>query len=168
MNSTVKAILFSVFSVLNISAVAAVTAEKPKAEKDVLMKCIYLVSTAEGATVSASLPQQSLGFKFQLQRNNSNHVAVDIFSLNENKKPIKQIGHAELVSSVTDVTKTTLTSDLLAQLSQAEDSPFQFEYSSTNEVGLLTTFSGETYTSVPIQCAVSSEKALVDEVPPKQ
>lgn len=142
--------------------------EKPGGDTDVLMKCFY-VPAADAQ--SSSLPTYPVGFKFSLMRNNDNQISVDTYSLNEQNQPIKQIGHAELISGTSTVSTATKASALLANLQLSEDSPFDFAitYSSnatissagsrfTAVIDAITTFTGETFTSVSVQCRVAPEK----------
>lgn len=147
MNRIVKAALIS-FVLLSTLDAAAADADKakPKPQSDLLLRCLY--SASANAATSTTAPAQSLGFNFILQRNNENHVAVDVFSLNENKKPIKQIGHSELIGSV---------SSTAGELTLAEDSPFEFSIEfktgiASATVTVLQTFAGENYANLIVQC----------------
>lgn len=156
------------FSLISMAAAAAIGAQEqpprqPAGEGNEVLKCIY---TPAADAQSSSLPTVKVGFKFLLQRNNSNHLAADTYTLNDSNQPIKQIGHAELTSSVTEISSTTKASDLISGLTLAEDSPFEFgiTLSSTTAdsngrlsatVNTVTTFTGQNYTEVPVSCKLA-------------
>lgn len=171
MNRVLLALIFSGLSMF--IAMNAVQAETTKSSKengansnDGIAKCIY---TPQADAQSSSLPSESLGFRFSIENNNNNEVAVDIFSLNEKLQPIKLVGHAELISGLTQASSGTATvtaAQLLSNLELAEDSPFDFALSSSDNLQssgdsdgrysviatTVTTFTAKTYSEVPLKC----------------
>ncbi|UYL07461.1 hypothetical protein B9G69_010435 [Bdellovibrio sp. SKB1291214] len=166
MERILNAVLFSLVSMAAVAAIGAQEQQslrQPAGEANEVLKCIY---TPAADTQSSSLPTVKVGFKFLLQRNNSNHLAADTYTLNDSNQPIKQIGHAELATSVTEISATTKASDLISGLTLAEDSPFEFgiTFSSTAAdsngrlsatVNTVTTFAGQTYTEIPVSCKLA-------------
>jgi hypothetical protein len=145
---------------------------KPGGDADVLMKCFY-VPAADAQ--SSSPPTYPVGFKFSLMRNNDNQISVDTYSLNEQNQPIKQIGHAELIGGASTVSTATKASALLANLQLSEDSPFDFAITYSNTatvdspgtrftavVDAITTFTGESFANVSVQCRVAPEKPTAE------
>lgn len=148
-------------------ALSALAQEAKKAEPlgdpNVLMKCIY---TPAADSQSSSLPTYSVGFKFSLLRNLENQIAVDAYTLNDKSQPIKQIGHAELIGSASTVSTATKASEILSILQLSEDSPFDFAISFASAttasetplsavIDVVTVFTGETFTSLPVQCKLA-------------
>ena len=109
---------------------------------EITMKCSF---TPQDDEQSSSLPTYPLGFIFAKEANNDGQIAVDIFKINTSAKPIKLIGHAELNA---------------ADLSLAEDSPFDFEiilpenkeerFSAT--VTIVQTFNNEHFSNLAVLC----------------
>ncbi len=126
-----------------------------------LLKCVY---TPQADSQSSSLPTISLGFKFYLEPNNNNEMAVDTFSLGNDSQPVKQIGHAELIASQRVGADGKVFVDPLAGLTLAEDSPFEFaiSFASSSEtsknarfsatIESISTFAGEAYSQLSVQC----------------
>ncbi|MBO9667420.1 MAG: hypothetical protein J7501_11495 [Bdellovibrio sp.] len=169
MERVLKAFLFSIVSSAAVAAIGAqsqASQRPPNAgEGNELLRCIY---TPQADSQSSSLPTKSLGFKFQLQRNNSNHIAVDGYTLNDSKQLIKQVSHAELVGAVSEISATTKATDIIASLTLAEDSPFDFAVTLDTAniadgrfsavVESVAMFTGETYTQVPVNCRIAPEQ----------
>ncbi|WP_413560438.1 hypothetical protein [Bdellovibrio sp. HCB209] len=167
------------FSIISMAAVAAIGAQeqppqKPAGEANELLRCIY---TPQADQQSSSLPTAKLGFKFLLQRNNSNHIAVDTYTLNDSSQLVKQIGHAELVSAASEVTATTKATELVSGLTLAEDSPFDFSIVADSTaadsngrfsavVSTVTTFTGQAYSQVAVSCRLPP--APQQQKPPAQ
>jgi hypothetical protein len=166
MERILNAVLFSLVSMAAAAAIGAQEQQPPRqpaGEGNEVLKCIY---TPAADTQSSSLPTVKVGFKFLLQRNNSNHIAADGYTLNDSNQPIKQISHAELAGSVTEITASTKASDLISGLALAEDSPFEFAITLGStaadsngrlsaSVNTVTTFTGQTYTDVPVSCKLA-------------
>lgn len=157
---------------------ASVSSQKPKPphEEKILMRCIYTAPTSTATTVSTNtvtttLPTTSIGFKFSLEKNNNNEIAVDSYSMNEKRQVIKQVGHSELISAdAASITATTKAEAILANLSLAADSPLEFlisfseavQASSTSfsaTVTVVTMFNGDIYENVPVTCGIQADKA---------
>ena len=171
MNRALKALLFSVLSSTAVALAAqSTTTPNPKNENrggDEVLRCIY---TPQADAQSSSLPTTRIGFKFSVERNNNNEIAADMYTLNDSSQPIKQIGHAELQSPITEITATTKAADFLKGISLAEDSPFDFAMtlsgldSSSQEgrfnatVETATTFIGATYTQMTVSCRLPPAK----------
>ncbi|HEX7675201.1 MAG TPA: hypothetical protein VF412_13585 [Bdellovibrio sp.] len=148
-----------------LSKTTASSVQQGKPASADLMRCVY---TPDSSSQTSSLPTSLMGFKFYLEPNNNNEIAVDIYTVNADSKPIKQVGHAELA------TETALSSSLsssslasaLTSLELAEDSPFEFLITFASGVGgerfsgvieTTTTFFGEVYTKVPVQCRLAPQ-----------
>lgn len=163
MERILNALLFSIISVAAAGAIGAQEqpSRKPAGgEANELLRCIY---TPQADQQSSSLPTSKIGFKFSLQRNNSNHIAADTYTLNDSNQLVKQVGHAELVSSVTEVTATTKATELISGLTLAEDSPFDFQITADSTsadangrfsafVTSVATFAGQAYSQVSVSC----------------
>jgi len=76
-------------------------------------------------TESSSDSSANYGVVFELERGNGNEIAADIYSLDENRQRIKQVGHADVTSTVADNGEATFTS--------ASDSPSQFSMTISRE-----------------------------------
>ncbi len=167
MERILNAVLFSLISMATAAAIGAQEAPPQRGpagqgEGNEVLRCIY---TPAADSQSSSLPTSKIGVKFLLQRNNSNHVAADTYTLNDSNQPIKQVGHAELAGSVTEISAATKAADIISGLTLAEDSPFDFQItldSTTADsngrlsavVESVTTFTGQTYTQVPVSCKI--------------
>ncbi|QDK44716.1 hypothetical protein DOM22_05835 [Bdellovibrio sp. ZAP7] len=168
MERILNAVLFSLVSMATAAAIGA--QEQPPqrgpagagGEGNEVLRCIY---TPAADSQSSSLPTSKIGVKFLLQRNNSNHIAADTYTLNDSNQPIKQVGHAELAGSVSEVSATTKAADIISGLALAEDSPFDFQITLDSTaadsngrlsavVESMTTFTGQTYTQVPVSCKI--------------
>ncbi|QDK37073.1 hypothetical protein DOE51_05435 [Bdellovibrio sp. NC01] len=152
--------------------------DRPK--EDAIMKCIYQPAADQQ---TSSLPTVAMGFKFTLQRNVSGGVAVDLYSLNEQLQPLKQIGHADLISSVLASLSSTINStsssavagsssapsiaSLVSSLTIAEDSAFDFNIAVGSDASPTAanarftatidaqTFIGQTYSALGVQCRMA-------------
>jgi hypothetical protein len=165
MERILNAVLFSLISMATAAAIGAQEQPPqrgPAGEGNEVLRCIY---TPAADSQSSSLPTSKLGVKFLLQRNNSNHIAADSYTLNDSNQPIKQVGHAELAGSVTEISSTTKAADIISGLTLAEDSPFDFQITldstavdSTGRLSAvvesLVTFTGQTYAKVPVSCKI--------------
>jgi hypothetical protein len=168
MERILNAVLFSLISMATAAAIGA--QEQPSqrgpagagGEGNEVLRCIY---TPAADSQSSSLPSSKLGVKFLLQRNNSNHIAADTYTLNDSNQPIKQVGHAELSGSVSEITATTKAAEIVSGLVLAEDSPFDFQITLDSTaadskgrfgavVESMTTFTGQIYTQVPVSCKI--------------
>jgi hypothetical protein len=120
-------------------------------------------SSSDGSTSSSTDTSTSnYGIVFALEPGNGNEIAADIYSLDSNRKKIKQVGHADVTAS---------NSNGVFTFSGAADSPSQFsltltpqDYSSgqPREHGIMTAqlanaalFSGDTASNVAMKCDVA-------------
>lgn len=164
----VTAALSSTFIVLATASASSAPATAPKKAPSTmtpLMRCIY---TPQAALTTSSLPQVSMGFNFYAELNNGNEIGVDMYKLNAESQLVKQVGHAELTSSATLNSSTSLAS-VLGQMQLAEDSPFEFEITASNASSAMpgtaativaaTTFNGESFSQIPVQCMAGGATA---------
>ncbi|MEK2690358.1 hypothetical protein [Bdellovibrio sp. GT3] len=178
MERILNALLFSIISMAAAAAIGAQgqSPQKPAGEGNELLRCIY---TSQADQQSSSLATVKLGFKFLLQRNNDNHIAVDTYTLNDSSQLVKQISHAEVISSVAAIKSTTKASDLVSGLTLAEDSPFDFQIaldSSASDsngrfsavVGTVTTFAGEVYSNLSVNCRLPPAAISPQALSPSQ
>ena len=122
---------------------------------------------------------------YKLNRKNvSGGVAVDLYSLNEQLQPLKQIGHADLISSVLESMSSSANStsssavagsssapsiaSLVSSLTIAEDSAFDFNIVVGSDAATTATnarftatidaqiFIGQAYSAMSVQCRVAA------------
>ena len=101
----------------------------------------------------------SYGVIFELEPGNANEIAADIYSLDSNRQKIKQVGHADVTSTVAGDGSATFTS--------ASDSPSQFSLTITRDQDQQSTtatsattgqlanavlFTGEVASNVALKC----------------
>jgi hypothetical protein len=123
--------------------------------------------TATSSTAGMNSSSQNYGIVFAIESGNGNEIAADIYSLDSNRRKIKQIGHADVTASNSSGAYT---------FSGASDSPSQFsltftpsDYSSgqPREHGYMTAqlasaalFSGDVASGVALQCDVADLSLL--------
>jgi hypothetical protein len=126
-------------------------------------------NSSAGASTSSSSDSSSLnyGIVFAIEPGNGNEIAADIYSLDSNKRKIKQVGHADVTASDSNGAFT---------FTSATDSPSRFslaltpqDYSSgqPRERGLMTgqlanaaLFSGDMASNVAMKCDVADLNRL--------
>jgi hypothetical protein len=91
------------------------------------------------------------GVIFELEPGNAGEIAADIYSLDSSRQKIKQVGHADVTSTVADNGDATFTS--------ASDSPSQFSLTITHQDQVTTgqlanavLFTGEVASNVALKC----------------
>jgi hypothetical protein len=149
------------------------------AESGVLGLCWTDPESSSGTSTSSSTDAVSTNYRivFELERGNSDEIAADVYALDSNRQRIKQIGHADVTSAVSDNGEATFTN--------AADSPSQFSMTISPQsesgdmgdprdrgaiVGQLANavlFTGEAATNVAMKCrAVNMNQLPVTEVSP--
>lgn len=162
----IRVLVLSVISSALMTFVAQATTAKnapKKPQNSELIRCVY---TPQSDSQSSSLPTTKIGFKFSLLKNNNYEIAADTYTLNDSSQLIKQIGHAELVSSLANISESSSVAQIFATLTISEDSPFDFAATLSNvsaadsegrfsgTVNSVATFTGTTYTEVPVSCKI--------------
>jgi hypothetical protein len=98
-------------------------------QSGVLGLCWTDPESSSGTSTSSSTDSVSTnyGIVFELEHGNGDEIAADVYTLESNRQRIKQIGHADVISSVSDNGEATFTN--------AADSPSQFSMTISRQEG---------------------------------
>jgi hypothetical protein len=130
-------------------------------------------SSSSSGNSSGDAVSAGYGVVFELERGNGNEIAADIYSLDENRQRIKQVGHADVTSTVADNGEATFTSasDSPSQfsmtISREEESSSQYDGGDRHERGTIVgqlanavLFTSEAVTNVTMRCRAVSMNQL--------